>query len=393
MKIRCLGLIFLVSFMLAPFLVSETTEYANAKSEIEENLTQEITENLDALVGENLNEYFQSLEGSLGYSLKDFVKGIINGEIKVSAENVLTIILQSIKSSLKSSIASVLSILTLAILSSLAKTITAGFKKDGIENIIHFAIYGAILCALAISLGAVVKSTYQSLVSVNKLLDGIFPILISLVTALGGVSAVTLLQPTTLLISNLIIKLILNLIIPTFCAIVVLTFVGNMSNAIKLDKLSKTLKSIANWSLGITFSIVTTFTSIQGLVGASFDSISIKSAKFALSSYIPILGGYLSEGFDIVMASCVLIKNALGLTTFLILLGIIVAPTIKILIFSFSLKLVSSIVEPLGETKTSNLLYDTAGHLNLLIACIGGVAFIVFIIISITIGAFNGGII
>ena len=128
-------------------------------------------------------------------------------------------------------------------------------------------------------------------------------------------------------------------------------------------------------------------------MGASFDSISIKSAKFALSSYIPILGGYLSEGFDIIMASCVLVKNALGLTAFLILLGIIITPIIKILLLSFSLKIVSSIVEPLGENNLSNLLYDTAGHLNLLIACLGGIAFLVFIILSITIGAFNGGIV
>ena len=393
MKIKVYALIFLFSFIIAPALVSSTTEYAMAKSEVEENLTKEITENLDALVNEDLDRYFQNLEGSLGYSLKDFVKGVINGEIKVSAENVLEVVSSSVKSGIKDSIASIISILTLAIFSSLAKSITAGFKKDGIENIVHFAVYGAILCTLAISLGAVVKSTYESLKDVNKLLDGVFPILVTLITALGGVSATSILQPTTLLISNLIIKLILNLIIPIFCAVVIFTFVGNMSNTIKLDKFSKTLKSLANWTLGITFSLVTTFTSIQGLVGASFDSISIKSAKFALSSYIPILGGYLSEGFDIVMASCVLVKNALGITAFLILLGIILTPIIKILLLSFALKIVSSIVEPLGENNVSNLLYDTAGHLNLLVACLGGIAFLVFIILSITIGAFNGGIV
>lgn len=393
MKIKFLLLIFLVAFSIAPFLVSSTTEYAYAESEIEENLKKEINENLDSLVGDNIDEYFKNLEGSLGYTLKDFAKAIINGEIKVSAENLLNVIFSAVKNGFKGSIASVLSILTLAILSSLSKTITAGFKKDGIENIIHFAIYGAILCTLGISLGSVVKSTYEALNEINKILDGIFPIFATLVTALGGAGGASLLQPSTLLLSNLVIKMILNLILPVFCAIIVFTFVGNMSDTVKLDKFSKTLKSSVNWVLGITFSLLTTFTSLQGLVGASFDSITIKSAKFALSTYVPILGGYLSEGFDIVMASCILVKNALGLTTFLILIGVILTPIIKILLLSLSLKMVSSIVEPLGENKVSNLLYDTAGHLNILVACIGGVAFLIFILLSITIGAFNGGIV
>jgi len=393
MKIKFLLLIFLVAFAIAPFLVSSTTEYAYAESEIEENLKKEINENLDSLVGDNIDEYFKNLEGSLGYTLKDFAKAIINGEIKVSAENILNVIFSAVKNGFKGSIASVLSILTLAILSSLSKTITAGFKKDGIENIIHFAIYGAILCTLGISLGSVVKSTYEALNEINKILDGIFPIFATLVTALGGASGASLLQPSTLLLSNLVIKMILNLILPVFCAIIVLTFVGNMSDTVKLDKFSKTLKSSVNWVLGITFSLLTTFTSLQGLVGASFDSITIKSAKFALSTYVPILGGYLSEGFDIVMAGCILVKNALGLATFLILIGVILTPIIKILLLSLSLKMVSSIVEPLGENKVSNLLYDTAGHLNILVACIGGVAFLIFILLSITIGAFNGGIV
>jgi len=120
MKIKFLLLIFLVAFAIAPFLVSSTTEYAYAESEIEENLKKEINENLDSLVGDNIDEYFKNLEGSLGYTLKDFAKAIINGEIKVSAENILNVIFSAVKNGFKGSIASVLSILTLAILSSLS---------------------------------------------------------------------------------------------------------------------------------------------------------------------------------------------------------------------------------------------------------------------------------
>ena len=172
----------------------------------------------------------------------------------------------------------------------------------------------------------------------------------------------------------------------------VFTIVGHLSDTVKLNKLKNSFKSLGNWTLGITFSILTTFVTMQGLVGASIDSISIKSAKFAISSYVPILGGYLSEGFDIVMGSLVIIKNAFGFSIFLALLSLILAPLIKVLIFSLSLKLVAGFVETTGSDKISSLLYDLSGNFNMILSMLAGVFFILFLFMVLTVGAFNGGI-
>ena len=382
----CLSL-FIMAFIC--FSVSLTTDIAYAEGEIKEEIEKEIEDNLNSLIDEDLNAYFSNLESNFGVNLKDFIKGIISGNITISAENVLEGFVQAVKSGIKSSLLSLISIVVLAILSSLSKSLTAGFKKEGIETIIHYAIYGAIICTLAIMVGDVVKEVSGTLNSINELVDRLFPVILTLLTAIGGVGGASFLQPITLLVSNLVIKLI----IPIFYATIVFTFVGNLSDTIKLEKCNKTLKSIASWTLGIVFSLVTSFVAMQGLVGASIDTITIKSTKFALSSYIPILGGYLAEGFDIVMASCVLIKNALGLSSFLILIGILITPIVKILLFSLSLKLISAFIEPIGENKVASLLYDTSSGLNILLASLGGVAFIIFIILSLIIGAYNGGIV
>ena len=384
-------LIILISFFL--FSVSQTTNIAYAKNDVQEQLESEINDNLESLIDEDLNQYFINLENNLGFSLKDFVKGIISGEISISADTIITKLFDEIKEGIKSSLISLISILVLALLSSLSKNLTAGFKKDGIENIVHFAIYGAIICTLSITVGNIVKNTIDSLNGINSIIDNCFPIILTLLTAIGGVSAQSFLQPISVLLSNLLLKLIINLIIPIFCACTIFTFVGNLSDSIKLDKMNKTFKSIGNWLLVISFTIITTFVAIQGLVGASIDTISIKTAKFALSTYIPILGGYLAEGFDIVLASCVLIKNAFGLAVFLSIISLLFYPILKIILLSTSLKLISAIVEPIGENKVSALLYDTASSLNILIASLGGVAFLIFVILSLIIGAFNGGII
>lgn len=383
--------IFLLSFTL--FSVSITTDFAFAKNETQQELEKEIEENVNSLIDDDLNSYFIGLQENFGFTLKEFIKGIIDGSISITADTIVNLLFSSLKSGIKGSLLSLVGILVLALLSSLSKSLTAGFKKEGVESLIHYSIYGAIVCTLAIIVGDTIKSITDTLYALNTTLDKTFPIILTLLTALGGVSGSSLMQPLTFLISNLVIKTIVNLIIPMFFAQLIFGFVGNLTNTIKLEKLNKTFKSISVWILGILFSFVTTFVTIQGLVGASIDTISIKSTKFALSTYIPILGGYLAEGFDIVMASCILIKNALGLSVFLIVLSLIITPLIKVILLSISLKLISAFIEPIGESKVANLLYDTASGLNIMVASLGGIAFLIFIILSLIIGAFNGGLI
>ncbi len=385
-------LIFILLFLV--FSVADVTETAFADSEIENELNGEVEENLNSLIDGNLENYFNELEVDFnGMGLKDWILSVIRGEQNFSFDKIGESFLNSFKSSLKTTIFSLLSILVLSLLSGFSSSLTAGFKKESTKQIIHFAVYGSIICTLAIMVGDTVKSVISTLGTLKEFTDVVFPIFLTLFTALGGSVGTSFIEPIILIFSNVVLKIILNLIIPIFTATVIFTFVGNLTDTVKLEKLTKTFKSIANWTLGIIFSILTTFISIQGVVGASIDSITLKSAKFALSSYVPILGGYLSEGFDIVLASCILIKNALGLSVFFIILTIILAPIIKILCLSLSLKLISSFVEPIGESKLSSLLFDTANNLNLLIASLAGVAFLLFIVTIIVIGAFNGGVV
>lgn len=384
--------IFISSFLL--FSVASVTDTAYAKENIENDLKNEVEDNLNSLIDSDIEQFFANLKLNLSKgNLKEWIVSIINGEQDFSFDTLADTLFDSIKDGLKTSMFSLISIMVLSLLASLSSSLTAGFKKEGTKQIIHFAIYGAIIATLAVLIVDIVRTVVSSLTSLNSFIDIIFPLFITLFSALSGKIGASFIEPITLVLSNIVLKIILNVIIPIFSATIIFTFVGNLTNTIKLEKLTKTFRSIANWTLGILFSLLTTFVAMQGIVGASIDTITIKSAKFALSSYIPILGGYLSEGFDIVLASCVLIKNALGLTSFIIIIAIVLTPIIKVLCLSVALKLISSFIEPVGDSKLSSLMFETANNLNILIACLAGVAFVLFITTILLIGAFNGGVV
>ncbi len=90
---------------------------------------------------------------------------------------------------------------------------------------------------------------------------------------------------------------------------------------------------------------------------------------------MPILGGYLSDGFNLVMASSVLIKNAVGGVGILLAFCVILLPIAKIAVLSLGLKLTASILEPMTKSKIPNFLTVVAKNINMLLVIIAGVGF------------------
>ena len=387
-------IIFIAVFVMAlvPFSHTDIVAYAKTES-IEEELESEVEEGLNSLISDDLESFFNGLNVEDGTSFRELVEGILNGEIVLSVDNVFQLILNAVKDNVFSLLASFITIMLLSMLYGLFNGITSGFAKNNTKQIVYFAIYGAIIATLSVILKDVISTTKQLVDSITKLFEIAFPILLTLVTALGGSVGMQIMQPITLVFSEVVLKLINNLILPIFIATIIFTVIGNLSDSVKLEKLTKALKSIAGWTLGVVFGVMTTIISLQGIVGASIDTIALRSAKFALSSYVPILGGYLSEGFDIVLAGCVLIKNSMGLAFFLVLMTILIGPLLKIVLTSLLMKLVAGLVEPMSDVKISSLLFNTANNLNILISIVLGVTFLCFVIILIVISSFNMGVV
>lgn len=390
-------MICIVSIITVIYPHSSADKTAYAADETEKKLEEEIDKALTELSTDELEKYFDALDTdlktSLGGSLKALLKGILDGNINLSSAQVIEYLINSATKQFATTAASLTGIAILAIFYGMSGQLTSGFKKESTKQLVYWAVYGGIVVTVAITISNLIIEIKSVLNLIADIIEAGSPIFATIITAIGGSSAIGFIEPAVTLLCGIEVKTIVSFILPLFYAVTVFTIVGNMSDNIKLDKLSKALKSIGSWTLGIMFSLITTLLSVQGLVGASIDTVSIKSAKFALSSYVPILGGYLSEGFDIVCAGAVLIKNAVGLALFLVMLGTMLVPIIKTVLYSLSLKLLAGFLEPITDKKVTDLLYVTGQNLLLPVSACAGVGFTVFVLLSIIIGAFNAGVV
>lgn len=393
MKKICTVFIFLICIF-AGIAVGTLNDPETAYADSENELKDEISKSLSELIGSDAEDFFNNLDADgkaeFGATLKEFLSKIIDGKT-FDSTLFFNLISEALRKNFFSVTGGLAAIIILGILYGLSKNLNSGFMKESTGQIVYYAIYGSIIATLLVMVNGAIMSAKTVISTIKGLVDVSFPILITVLTALGGTTSAAVFQPLTLVFTKIITEVVDKAIMPMFYATIVFSVIGNLTDTVKLDKLTKGIKSVAGWSLGIMFGVMTALVTAEGLVGASIDNVGIRSAKFALSSYVPILGGYLSDGFDIVMASAVLIKNALGLAGVIILFMIIIAPTIKILLFSIGLKLTAGIIEPMSDTRIPSLLYSVSKSLNILISIVLGMAFLVFIMFMMVISACNLG--
>lgn len=322
-------------------------------------------------------------------NVKQKVKSVINGENAVNYSTLLEVVVQILIQLISTYTPMFALIIGIGIIASLLGQIKSKFAEKSTADIVHFVCFCLIVVIMASSVNKLVVSVKNTLSTMQSQVNVLFPIILTLMAGIGSVSSVGVFQPILAVMSNVITVVITKVAIPIFLFSFVLNVIGHLSSNVKLDKFSSFLSSLFKWLIGITFTIFFAVMSIQGISAGAFDSVSLRTAKFTISSYVPIMGGYLSQGMDLILASGVLIKNSVGLVGVLIIISTVLAPILEIIVFSLLLKAVSAIIQPLGNNRITNFLHETSKTITMLSTCIIVVGFMYFVSIGLCMATAN----
>ena len=207
----------------------------------------------------------------------------------------------------------------------------------------------------------------------------IFPILITLLSTIGSFSSVSIFNPLIAVLTTIVSVVFEKVLYPIFIIVFLFTIINSLTDTVKLEKFTGFLTSSFKWIIGGVFTLFTAFISIQGISAGKYDSVSIKATKFAVKSYIPIIGGYISEGMDFLVLGSVLIKNSIGLVGVFIVFATIISPIISMVIIKLLFQLCAGILEMTGNNKMSSFLSNCSKIMILPIVIILGIAFMYII--------------
>ena len=367
-----------------------------------DNTTIEISEDLNDSIIEELNEIdFSALNGVIQEfqdnntnifsidNIKSKVYSIISGENAVTYSSFFASIFSIFVELIVKYLPMLSLIVAIGVISNLLNGIKSKFNEKSTSGLIHFVCFLAVVVLMVGMVSSISKISISSVNSMVSQMNAIFPILLTLMIGIGATASAGVFQPIVAIISTYVADFFTYLILPLFMVSFVFGIINNLSDNIKLDKFNSFISSLFKWCVGLVFTLFFAVFTIQGISAGSFDSLSIRTTKYTIRSYIPIMGGYLSDGMDLILSSTILIKNAVGLVGVLMIISSIISPLLEIVVFSLLLKLVSAILQPMGNNKTSNFIMSTSKSITMLSSCIIAIGFMYLISVGLVMTTSN----
>lgn len=383
MKNKILGLILILLLSFTSISFAEDSSNNEDYEDTKDNIDLYIDNQLSKINIDEVEKYVKDDNVVKNVDLKTYIKELVRGETNLldlfDKNKIKTAALSEIKTSIK--IAT--SILVLALLSSIIKSLENSFSSKGITTVTNYIVFITVVTLTLVSFRDILSLCYTTIENIMGLVNVIIPIMISLLVLVGFPITSTALNPIFIggiAAINIIFKKFIFMAISIAFAILV---VNNLTNNIKLNRLSSFIKQINIVALGAVFTLYLGLVSIQGLYVTSFDKFTVKTAKFAVGNFIPVVGGFVSDSVDILLSSSQLIKNVFGGVGLVILVGICLIPIIKILSVILVYKVCSIAIEPVGEDNISSFLNEVANLMIIILATIIAVTIMFFVTIAI----------
>ena len=276
-------------------------------------------------------------------------------------------------------------ITAVTLLSGIIISLKSGSVGQTSSEMIFIITYAAALIPLFGVLMGVFRTSLGAISSMRKQMQLIYPLMLTLMAASGGSISVSVCRPAVAFFSTTIVSVIDSFVLPLTITIIVFSMASKFTKELKIGKFTAFFKSLNKWIIGVCVSVFGIFFTLQGITGVTYDGIVRRAAKYAIGNGVPIVGGFLSGGFDLAVAGGILIKNSLGTMGIFLMFSVLFEPIALLIAVNVLLRMVSAITQPFGDGRLSDFLGETAENLNYCAASVLFVAFLYFLSIMVMI--------
>lgn len=371
----CLVFLLLFIHLYAPvFSHLQETRAESQTEKAEEALQSNIEDLIGKLDLQALQEYVDSLGVFVDDSVQERLLAYIRGEsfrYDDFGKALLSVLFENACELLP-----VFACITaITLLSGILSSLRSGTLSSSSANMIFLVSYTTALIPLISVLTEVFQKVLKSVGEMQLQMQISFPLLLTLMATSGGALTVAICKPIVAFFSNVIVALVSSVVLPLSVAIIAFSMASNLTNELKISKFGAFFKSINKWLIGICVSVFGLFFTLQGVTSATHDGIVRRVTKYAIGNGIPIVGGFLSGGFDLAVAGSILIKNSIGSMSLFLMVAVLFEPLVLLLAVTLFLRFTSAITQPFGDSKISDFLGETADNLRY---CTAGLLFTAF---------------
>lgn len=362
-------------------VVVHANETSFIDEQIEELQLDEIKQYWDKLA----HEYGGFLPESQKGTFMEFVRGDKEFEWKEWAISFVKFLLHELL--LNGKLLGMLILLTLFAV--VLQTLQSSFEHQTVSKVAYAITYIVLIIIALNSFHIATSYATEAIESMVHFMIALIPIVLAIMASVGSITSVALFHPLIVFLVNTSGLIIQHLVLPLLFISAILSIVSTLSSQYKVTKLANFLRNFSLGALAVFLTVFIGVISVQGASSAVADGITIRTAKFVTSNFIPVVGRMFTDAAETVMGASLLLKNTVGLAGLAILVLLCAYPAIKVLAMALIFNISAAILQPLGNGPIIECLSIIGKTVVIIFAALATVCLMFFLALTIIIASGN----
>lgn len=321
--------------------------------------------------------------------IKTYIQNVVSGKQPFNIGELFDNLLKLFFKELYSSTKLLIQLLILAVIGGILMNLHSSFENENISEIAFLVVYMVFIVIAIKSFTEALGIGKEAIDSMIDFMQSMLPVLITLLVSVGAFTSAAFFHPVVIITVELIAHLMRNFVLPIILLMTALKIVGNISEKFSLNKMGDFFKTLSTASISILLSVFLGIVTIQGLSSSMADGVISRTAKYAVGTFLPVVGGLLSDSVDAVIGASLLIKGAVGIYGLIAIVIISAVPLIKVFSLVIIYRFAAAVIEPISDKRIVNCLSDVATSLTYVFGVLASVTVMMFFTITAIIGTAN----
>lgn len=289
----------------------------------------------------------------------------------------------------KDPFSAVIQVLFVVLLCALIDGLKVSFGDRPLSGIMNTVGTLCVCAAIIMPIVSCIAETADVIYGSSMFLISYVPVLAGIMIAGGQTVSAASYHMLMIGAGEVVAQLSSHFLVPMLNIFLALSIVSSLSSRLKFNGVCDMFYKVVKWVLSIVMTIFVSLLTIQNLIGAAADSAGTKAVKFAVSNFIPVVGGALSDAYTTVQSCVRVLKSGVGAFGILAAGAIFLPVLLKLILWLAAVNL-SAAAGDLFELKEISALLRAVGKvLSTMIAIV--ICCMVILVISTVLLLLIGG--
>lgn len=207
----------------------------------------------------------------------------------------------------------------------------------------------------------------------------LLPTLTAAAAAGGAVTSAAAKYAATVLFLDIMMSIMKNVILPLIYAYIATSVAEAAIGGNALSGASALIKWLVKTTLTAFVLIFILYISITGVITSSTDAVTVRAAKVAISTVLPVVGGVLSDAADTVLSGASVLRNAIGVFGMLAVVATCAVPFLRLGVNYLLFKAAGGLSGAVADSSITKLIDSFGAAFGLTLAMVGVSAVMLFV--------------